>query len=476
MSFKAVVDPGELEKIIDLMFTNTDKPEVQVKFDGLLARNLDPSRITVYDLSITQFFFDKWEVEKEGFIRLTDRKRAKEAIRALKAAKAPEATFSAKEGKVFIDETIIGEVDPELTEFEAKEFRFEYTNWALFDGRDFKRWLSSSRRAGADHVGITFLEFEAKIDAFNEEVWLSVKPLDVRIEAPNYSSAYDLTLIEQFLPPSVFLRKGWPPIHLHGMDKFIQPTGLDFDYGPQVKFTAHIAPNTENSVRVMRKYGLLKPLTKQTILDRVKFHWETEKREMTRYELHDSLRDDGWDVEPLNDMVKELVEEGRLKERRVGWQDFYSLPEVVVELKPLTEDVVLAELRRLEEAIEDYVGYSELEVNLSRKGYEVDPLHGILLRLKDRDLIEVTGFRARPGIVEMRGYWRVKVPVPPPPVPPPPPIKRWRKEGYTWEVNIEARRYRILYNERVVKEWTDLTVTPEEMANTLKQEGWELVD
>jgi len=64
---------------------------------------------------------------------------------------------------------------------------------------------------------------------------------------------------------------------------------------------------------------------------------------------------------------------------------------------------------------------------------------------------------------------KVKVP---PPVIVPPMVRKWGREGYTYEVDEEKMRFRILYNEKVVRDWTDLTLSLEELADMLRQEGW----
>jgi len=37
-------------------------------------------------------------------------------------------------------------------------------------------------------------------------------------------------------------------------------------------------------------------------------------------------------------------------------------------------------------------------------------------------------------------------------------------------------RFRILYNEKVVRDWADLTLSLEELADMLRREGWSEVE
>jgi len=52
------------------------------------------------------------------------------------------------------------------------------------------------------------------------------------------------------------------------------------------------------------------------------------------------------------------------------------------------------------------------------------------------------------------------------------PPKKWRKEGYVYEIDLSRKQYRLLHNGKVVQDWTGFALTYEELARMLEREGW----
>jgi hypothetical protein len=428
VSFRIEHDIAEMEKLLDLLFTNTDEPLIKLAPEALEAKNMSPDRTNLYELRAHRVWFTGYEVERDVYGYLRDRKKVKSVLRALKAAGAYKATIIRKNDKILLNDSEIGEVDETITKFEIPELKLELIAKAALDGRSFKRWLSSSRKAGADALGYACKEPKAippvratktvALNAFDEEVWLSIEPIDVNIRDPRFGAAYSLSLVEQFLPPSVFLRKGWPSVDLLGARGYRMPMSLEFTYAsPEVlSFKAYVAPNFEYSSRFLRKLDLLKPLTKEDVLAEVKRYWLHKEVAAEKWEIERELEKDGFEIEGLEAFLSQLVKKEKLIMRERGWKKFYSPAEMPPpKLKPLTEDVVLKAIRDFCEAADtDAVGFAELEGYLAKE-YLVDPLHDILKSLREKGLVESKPWPVkRPGgyAVDMRGYWAIK-PTPP---------------------------------------------------------------
>jgi len=60
-------------------------------------------------------------------------------------------------------------------------------------------------------------------------------------------------------------------------------------------------------------------------------------------------------------------------------------------------------------------------------------------------------------------------------VPPKPTKLKWRRGDYIYEVDVPRKQYRLLYKGKVVRDWTDFTLTYEALVRMLSQEGWELL-
>jgi len=399
----------EFEKFFDLLFTNTDEAIVKFTVDGIVARNMDSNRVTAYALSAPPQSFYAYRIDKESFGLIANRSRVKGVIRALRATGATRAAIRRKDTRIMLDDTEIGEFEEEKTEFDVPEFKIDLPNRITFDGRALKRFLAQARKAGADAVGFAWLltRREAVVAAFNEEVWLTFKDLFGLEIFQDAGAGYKIHLIEQFLPPTIFLRKPWPVVKVLGARAYRMPVGLEYDFGT-VNFKAYVAPNYDDSARFLEKLGLLKALTKEDILRQV------EKKAPTAVssgEIEEALAKEGYEITKVEEMLRQLAKEGKLNVREAGWKKLYFLPERPQVLKPLTEDIVLNAIRDfLEAADTDAVGYSELESFLARE-YLTEPLHNMLLGLKAKGLIESKPWPTRrPGgyAVDMRGYWTIK--------------------------------------------------------------------
>jgi hypothetical protein len=399
----------EFEKFFDLLFTNTDEATVKFTAGGIVARNMDSERATAYSISAPPQAFYVYRIDKEAFGILANRSRVRGVIKALKAAGAVRAAIRRKDNKITLDDTEIGEFEEEKTDFDTPEFKIDLPNRITFDGRSLKRFLAQARKAGADAVGFAWLlaRREAVVAAFNDEVWLAFKDLFGLEIAQDAGAGYKIHLIEQFLPPTIFLRKGWPVVGVLGARAYRMPVGLEYDFG-MVNFKAYIAPNYEVSGRFLEKLGLLKALTKEDVLSQV------EKKApiaLSTGEIEEALAKEGYEIAKVEELLRELAKEGKLNVREAGWKKLYFLPERPPVLKPLTEDVVLKSIRDfLEAADTDAVGYSELDGFLSRE-YQTDPLYDILRSLREKGLVESKPWPTRrPGgyAVDMRGYWATK--------------------------------------------------------------------
>lgn len=399
----------EFEKFFDLLFTNTDEAVVKFTAGGIVARNMDSERITAYELSAPPQSFYFYRIDKEAFGVLSNRSKVKGVIRALRATGAKRAVIKRKDNKIMLAETEIGEFEEEKTDFDVPEFKIDLPNRIAFDGRPIKRFLAQARKAGADAVGFawTLAKREAVAAAFNEEVWLAFKDLFGLEIVQDSGAGYKIHLVEQFLPPTIFLRKGWPVVRILGARAYRMPLGLEYQFGT-VSFKAYVAPNYDDSARFLEKLGLLRALTKDDILRQVEKKAPTA---VSTAEIEEALAKEGYEITKVEEMLRQLAKEGKLNIREAGWKKLYFLPERPPVLKPLTEDVVLTAIRDfLEAADTDAVGYSELESFLARE-YLTEPLHNMLLGLKAKGLIESKPWPTRrPGgyAVDMRGYWTIK--------------------------------------------------------------------
>jgi hypothetical protein len=399
----------EFEKFFDLLFTNTDEATVKFTVNGIVARNMDSNRVTAYTLSAPPKSFYAYRIDKESFGLIANRSKVKGVIRALKATGATRAAIRRKDNKIMLDDTEIGEFEEEKTEFDVPELKMDLPNRITFDGRSLKRFLAQARKAGADAVGFAWLlaKREAVVAAFNEEVWLTFKDLFGLEIFQDAGAGYKIHLIEQFLPPTIFLRKPWPVVKVLGARAYRMPLGIEYDFGT-VNFKAYVAPNYDDSARFLEKLGLLRVLTKEDILRQV------EKKApiaVSSGEIEEALAKEGYEIAKVEEILRDLAKEGKLNIREAGWKKLYFLPERPPVLKPLTEDVVINAIRDfLEAADTDAVGYSELESFLARE-YLTEPLHNMLLGLKAKGLIESKPWPTRrPGgyAVDMRGYWTIK--------------------------------------------------------------------
>jgi len=399
----------EFEKFFDLLFTNTDEAVVKFTAGGIVARNMDSERITAYELSAPPQSFYFYRTDKEAFGILSNRSKVKGVIRALRATGANRAVIKRKDNRIMLAETEIGEFEEEKTDFDVPEFKIDLPNRIAFDGRPLKRFLAQARKAGADAVGFAWIltKREAVAAAFNEEVWLAFKDLFGLEIVQDAGAGYKIHLVEQFFPPTIFLRKGWPVVRILGARAYRMPLGIEYQFGT-VSFRAYVAPNYDDSARFLEKLRLLKALTKEDILRQV------EKKAPTAVstgEIEEALAKDGYEITKVEEMLRQLVKEGKLNIREAGWKKLYFLPESPPVLKLLTEDIVLTAIRDfLEAADTDAVGYSELESFLARE-YLTEPLHNMLLGLKAKGLVESKPWPTRrPGgyAVDMRGYWTIK--------------------------------------------------------------------
>jgi hypothetical protein len=413
LSIRIEHDLDELEKLFDLLFTITDEAVIQFTPTSLIAINMDPSRVSAYRLEAPREFFYSYTVEKEVFGYFIDRRKVKGIIRALRATGAVKASITSRNNSLLLDETEIGKLEPEKTEFDVPKFKIDLPNRVSFDGRSLKRFLASARKAHADNIGLAWLlrEREFKAVAFDEEVWLPLKEFFSVEIVQDSGAGYKISLVERFLPPSIFLRKGWPPVHVLGARGFMTPIALSFVFAGLVTFEGYVAPNYDAYVTFMTRLGLLKELTKEEVLKIVNRHWAAKQLAIEKWEIERELQREGVQIEKLDELLRQLVKEEKLIVREKGWKRFYSPSGKPPKLKPLTEDIVLQTLGEFQETVKSEVGFSELEGLLARE-YVTDPLHEILLSLKEKGLVEVKPWPVgRPGgyAVDMRGYWGIRV-------------------------------------------------------------------
>jgi len=421
LSFKLPVE--EAEKFIDLVFSNTDTAIVKLTPAGVTARNLNTARTAAYSLEAPIGWFYMYRVDAELFLEISDRKACKTLVRAAKAAGKTDIEFRVSGNDFLLEDSKIGVTDRQRMDFECPELKIELPNrisgWTDFAPM-LKRWISSVRKGGADAIGIACKEPESvppvkapkavTVKAFNEEVQMELTPPSIELLEPKFGSAYALTLVESFIPVSVWLRKPYPYVTILGAKGYYMPLGIDLELGV-LKFRAYIAPNMDYTTTLLRRLNLLKPLTKNDILIAIRDYWLAHETPVEPYELESTLQKDGFEIGRLHEILKQLAEEKKLTVREAGWRRYYSPIEAPVKLKPLTEDIVLSKIRGLcLEWNTDAVGYTELEAVLARE-YQILPLHDILLRLKTKGLVETKPWPAkRPGgyAVDMRGYWAIK--------------------------------------------------------------------
>jgi len=414
------------EKLIDLIYSNTDTPIIKLAPLKFEARNMDAGRVTAYAFKAPPGWFWEYRVDEEVFVELSrqDRRGCKIILKTAKEAGKGFVEFRVEGNEFLMDGTAVGVVDRERKDFDCPELKLELPNrvsgWTDFAPL-FKHWIVNARKAGADAVGVAckargavppvLARETVVVKAFSEaspEIQIEWTPPSVEIREPEFGSAHKLHLIEQFMPPSVWLRKPYPYVALLFGKEYYFPMGIDMEIGV-ARFKAYIAPDLTLTDTFLRRLNLLKPLTKEYIMETARIYWPDKS--FTAGGVEDVLRREGYDTSKLLALLDELVKEGKLVRSKVGWEAFYRIAGVEVKYKPLTEEVVLSKIRELCQAWDtDAIGYQELECVLAPE-YQISPLHDILKRLREKGLVETKPWpskRKGPYAVDMRGYWAIK--------------------------------------------------------------------
>jgi hypothetical protein len=367
-----------------------------------------------------------------------------------------------------MDDKVLGVVDKERKELPPGiklELPNRISGWTDFAPK-FKRWISDVRKKGATVLGVACLRPDAPppildpnaviIRAYHyymEEVRYDFTPGGVDIRYPRFGSVYTISFIEQFMPPSVWLRRPYPYVALLFGKGYLKPMAIEMTLGT-AQFKAYIASRgDEEALGFLRGLGLLKPLSKDVIMEVVRKYWP--EKVFTISNVESALLEEGYDVKGLDKLIGELLDERKLVKRRAGWVEMLSLPETKVGYKPLTEEVVLETIERLcREWDTDAIGFMELEAVLAPE-YQITDLKKILHSLRNRGLVDVKPWpdrRKGGSIADLSGYWfikkkpeEVKPPAPAPPPPPAPPTpseKPKRRVEIVWvEEGYESRRW-----------------------------------
>jgi hypothetical protein len=409
----ATSTPEKMELLLDLIFSNHDEPDVFFDREKVESRNLDFSHTTYSRVLASDTFFERYTCNKPTYVKLGFRERIKHLL-ALSKLFEKNVELSVADEKVFYDRTYIGFVKDEQA-FAVPEAKIPLKNSFKVYVKDFAKTLRAmteerkrAKLTPAFYIAIAYdTSWAEKASRFyfcDEEVFEEVKPT---VYEPNlverFVSAFDIGFVKLFFPPSLVRRDVAATLATETMN----PLQIAVSPEPSLRFTAYVAPRIDATWRVARRLGWLKPLTEEAVLEVVK----AERERITIGAIRDKLTKAFYEVKDLESVVEKLVREKKLVEKREGGIPYYSSPEVVVKLKPLTEEVVLETIRRLCTAWDtDAVGYSELEAALGRE-YQTEPLYSILRGLEAKGLVVSKGWpEKRRGLqrVEMRGYWSLK--------------------------------------------------------------------
>ena len=414
--FYAEMHYDKAPAFFDLVYSNTEEPEILFERTSIAAKNMDAGHSTYSDVKAEEALFRSFKPPPEPrFFRLKKERKRVKALLSIAALLEKNPTLKAVGGQIYLDDSIIGEAEPEKKAFEAGEVDIKLKNTLDVDrkqlhsllrdmttGRERRKEIPAAFVALAydptwEYPKLIFTDYEVY-----EEV--EVKPREKKL-VERFLSAYDIRFVRMFLPPSALQSEA--PVTL-GVEPF-NLLLISYEAASGCRFRGYIAPRLDRAVSVAGRLGWLKPLTEEVVVEFVKAR---SPNLVTEEEMRETLLKQLYDVKPLEEIIKGLVKKGVLAEERKGWLTFYRLAEVTPKLKPLTEEAVLEKIRRLcEELDTDAVGFGELEEELTKDLYETKPLGDILRGLLKKGLVEVKswpGRRIGGYRVEMRGFWSIK--------------------------------------------------------------------
>ena len=409
---RAVVSYERADLFFDMLQSNVDEPEILFDLDGLKARNVDMSYVTLLEVKAEPVFFIDYHSPKPIYALLRREKKQIDALVDIAKLLEEDVQLTVSGDVVYIWRCRVGEVKPEKEQkFEAPEVKLELKSWIELDNREFaslmREWVVKMKATyltiahDKAWLGVPRLYFTGVAGDIVGEV--EVTPSRMHVEEDRVASSHRAEWIMQFLPPSA-LRVRFPLTLLFGMAK---PLIVEFTPYDGLDFKAYVSPDTDIWRAVTKHLGWIKTPTEEDVLSILR---ERAPEPLTKGAIETILMERLYDIEKVEEILRKLVEEKKLVEERKGWADYYRLPEYEPKLKPLTEEVVLEAIGELCSLWNtDSVGYLELETVLGKE-YDIKPLHDILVRLREKGLVDFKAWpeRRRGYAVDMRGYWYLK--------------------------------------------------------------------
>lgn len=404
-------------ELFEVLHSNVDAAEVFFDLGKFRAYNMDSSRVTLCDLTIDSRYFTDYYIKKPVYAGLFFLDRAINTLRALKALDVDQVAVNIYEdtsiwleGVVdgqLIGGSLIGYTNPKMEGFTVGELKMEFPNMVEVGVREFNRFLRDGRRNGFEYVGFA-VDPETgfgRIYLLDDRMEETVMP-EGTYKVKSLGS-YQIKLVQQFIVPSITRVRG-RGMYLGLASGYNRPLMIDYiEY--ELRFKCYIAPYVDASEPLAKKLGWLKKISKEEVLKRIREYGKP----VTEWQLKNDFLDLMDDVSVLDNIIRELLKEKRIVEKREGWESYYYLPDQPPPLKPLTEDVVLEYIRSLCDAWNtDSVGFNEVKATLGRE-YDTSKLHDILRSLREKDLVvsktspEKIGTRTAVA-TDLNGYWGLK--------------------------------------------------------------------
>jgi hypothetical protein len=390
--------------MFDLLFSNVEKPVVQVTEEGLLARNMDAYYATVAQLEVPRIAFEEYEVKKTMLVELTRDDRIKYMLRIAELL-GTDAEINITEEEVFFDRTLIGnKTDRKLD----KPITAKLDSYVKLDPVQYFFKIPK----GMTEIFCVGFSYDPSWDAPNIIYYgPRGEVLDERTISGEYevkerlANSYRIEYVQQFFPPSVKIRE----VELW-MSGFLSPLRIRYSPFSGAEFTAYIAAYTDSAYEYVKKRNWLKPLTEEAVIQVLKEAEISPTRDRLRIMLENRF----YHVEgdKLDKILKDLLNRKVVVTRTTGYTTVFALADKPITLKPLTEEVVLETIKRkCGEWGTDAISSSELETVLGVE-YDIKDLDGILYSLYTKGLLGKKMERKGPYVADPRGFWYIKEPEP----------------------------------------------------------------
>jgi len=391
--------------MFDLLFSNVEKPVVQITEGGLLARNMDVSNTTLAQLEVPRIAFEEYEVRKVVPVELTSSQRIKYMLRIAELL-GIDAEINVTEEAVFFDRVLIGHSTDRRLD---REVVAKLDSYVKLDPAQY--FFKIPKEVGQALFCVGF-SYDPSWDAPNIIYYgPRGKVLDERAISGEYdvkerlANSYMLEYVQQFFPPSVKIKEAefW-------MSGFLSPLRIRYSPFSGARFTAYIAAYTDPAYEYVKKRNWLKPLTEEAIIEVLKEATTPPTGDRLRVMLENRF----YHVEgdKLDKILKDLLNRGIVVRRTAGYLTVFTLADKPITLKPLTEEVVLETIKRkCEEWRTDAISSSELETVLGVE-YDIMDLDGILYSLYTKGILGKKMDRKGPYAVDPRGFWYIKEPEP----------------------------------------------------------------